>query len=78
VEEGGEEFPGEEFRMDCQGMAGCKAEEEDIGAEDEDESDHRRDALGRFFQKVEKLRISTDPEARVHGVSGSKRGNYQT
>jgi hypothetical protein len=56
VEEGGTEVPGEEFGMDCQGMSGCEAEEEQVCGENEDEGHHGWDAGRRFSQKVEKLR----------------------
>jgi hypothetical protein len=72
VEEGGKDLPREEFGMDCQRMAGGEAEEEHIGAEDEDECDHGWDAVGRFFQKVEKLRISIRS-----GDSGRGRFRFQ-
>jgi hypothetical protein len=80
VEEGGKDLPREEFGMDCQGMSGRETEEEDVGGEDEDEGDHGWDAVGGFFPKMEKLKIDqqSDPKTRVHGVSGSRGGNYQT
>jgi hypothetical protein len=58
MKEGGNKVPGKKFGMDCEGMSDGEAKKEHIGRKDEEKSDHGWEAVGGFFQEVEKLRIS--------------------
>ena len=54
--QGQETFQGQHVGMNRQSVSDRKAEEQEVGSQDETKSDHRRKAAWRLFKEVIKLK----------------------